>query len=73
MARNAAALKKGEKATILAFADIESALKLAEMGCLPGTEITLVRTAPLGCPLYVKLRDTSLALRRNEAFNLIIG
>jgi ferrous iron transport protein A len=38
-----------------------------EMGLVPGASISVVRTAPLGDPLQIKLRDYHLALRRTEA------
>jgi ferrous iron transport protein A len=34
---------------------------------LPGTRITLVRTAPLGDPLEVQVRGYRLSLRKSEA------
>jgi ferrous iron transport protein A len=37
------------------------------MGLLPGTTCTLVRTAPLGDPLEIKVRGYHLSLRRSEA------
>jgi ferrous iron transport protein A len=42
-------------------------VRLREMGLLPGTPITLVRTAPLGDPLEIKVRGYHLTLRRSEA------
>ena len=42
-------------------------LRLMEMGLVPGASISVVRTAPLGDPLQIKLRDYHLALRRTEA------
>lgn len=42
-------------------------LKLLEMGCLPGKDIELMRTAPMGGPLYLKVGAQSLALRPEEA------
>ena len=42
-------------------------LRLREMGMLPGTSVTLVRTAPLGDPLEIKIRGYHLTLRRSEA------
>jgi len=38
-----------------------------EMGLVPGASISVVRTAPLGDPLQIKIRDYQLALRRTEA------
>jgi len=43
------------------------ALRLMEMGLVPGASISVVRTAPLGDPLQIKVRDYQLALRRTEA------
>ena len=41
--------------------------RLREMGLLPGTEVRLVRKAPLGDPLEFSVRGSLLSLRRNEA------
>lgn len=43
------------------------ALRLMEMGLVPGANISVVRFAPLGDPIQIKLRDYHLALRRTEA------
>jgi len=32
----------------------------------------MIRSAPLGDPIQIKVRDTQLALRRNEASTLIL-
>lgn len=41
--------------------------RLLEMGLTVGTECTLVRYAPLGDPLEIRVRGYHLSLRRNEA------
>jgi Fe2+ transport system protein FeoA len=38
-----------------------------ELGLVPGTEVEVVRRAPLGDPIELKLRRVHLALRRVEA------
>ncbi|HEX6189686.1 MAG TPA: ferrous iron transport protein A [Pyrinomonadaceae bacterium] len=43
------------------------ARRLMEMGIVPGAHIRVVRTAPLGDPIQVCLRNYHLALRRAEA------
>ena len=43
------------------------ARRLMEMGIVPGAPIRVVRSAPLGDPIQVCLRDYHLALRRMEA------
>jgi len=42
-------------------------LRLREMGLLPGTSLTLIRTAPLGDPIEIKVRGYNLTLRKSEA------
>jgi ferrous iron transport protein A len=41
--------------------------RLLEMGLTPGTAIHLVRYAPLGDPVEIKVRGSNLSLRRHEA------
>ena len=41
--------------------------RLMEMGLLVGTAIELVRFAPLGDPLEIKVRGYHLTLRKHEA------
>ena len=42
-------------------------LSLLEMGCLPGERVQLVQRAPLGDPLYIKVNDSHIAIRRETA------
>ena len=46
---------------------VESRGRLLEMGILVGTTIELVRFAPLGDPVEIKLRGYHLSLRKHEA------
>lgn len=46
--------------------------RLLEMGLLPGTELTVVRRAPLGDPIEVRLRGYSLSLRKSEAAGVAV-
>jgi Fe2+ transport system protein FeoA len=41
--------------------------RLMEMGLLIGTSVELVRFAPLGDPVEIKVRGYNLTLRRQEA------
>ena len=45
----------------------EIALRLMEMGLIPGTELTVVGTAPLGDPLELDVRGYRLSVRQSEA------
>jgi ferrous iron transport protein A len=47
-------------------------LRLREMGLVPGTRVTLVRTAPLGDPLELKVRGYHLTLRKSEAAEIAV-
>ena len=47
-------------------------IRLREMGLLPGTQVTLVRVAPLGDPIEIKVRGYHLTLRKTEAENVIV-
>ena len=41
--------------------------RLMELGLVPGTDIEMIRAAPLGDPLEVSVRGLHLSLRRTEA------
>jgi ferrous iron transport protein A len=41
--------------------------RLMEMGIVPGVAVKVIKTAPFGCPMEVKVRGYHLALRRSEA------
>lgn len=47
-------------------------LRLREMGLLPGTPITLIRTAPMGDPIEIKVRGYHLTLRKSEAASVLV-
>jgi ferrous iron transport protein A len=66
-------LKPGQKAIIKHFNNEEIHLKLMEMGCLPGEEITIEQKAPLGDPLSVNVAGYILSLRIAEADEIIVS
>lgn len=43
------------------------AVRLMEMGLTPGSKIKVVRTAPMGFPIEIKVRGYLLSLRESEA------
>jgi Fe2+ transport system protein FeoA len=47
-------------------------VRLREMGLLPGTRVSLVRTAPLGDPIEIKVRGYNLTLRKSEAAHVLV-
>ena len=50
----------------------ESRPRLMEMGLLVGTTVELVRFAPLGDPVEIKVRGYNLTLRKNEAEQILV-
>lgn len=41
--------------------------RLMEMGVIPGVSVKVIKTAPFGDPIEVRVRGYSLAMRKNEA------
>lgn len=58
----------GESARLTGFSSISPAYRqrLLAMGLTPGVVIKIIRKAPLGCPMQVNLRNTTISLRLNE-------
>ena len=50
----------------------ESRPRLMEMGLLVGTSVELVRFAPLGDPVEIKVRGYNLTLRKHEADQILV-
>lgn len=66
-------LKLGETAQIVSFLDDLLAIKLLEMGCLPGTVVRMVQKAPLGDPICITINgDYQLSLRLDEAAKIAL-
>ena len=61
-------LKPGSAATVVEIkVPPENRGRLLEMGLLVGTPVELVRFAPMGDPLEIKVRGYHLTLRKHEA------
>ena len=61
-------LKKGESSTVLSVRGEDAVTRrLMEMGVIPGVAVRMVKSAPFGDPVEIKVRGYSLALRRSEA------
>jgi ferrous iron transport protein A len=61
-------LRAGASARVLAVKGTGPiARRLMEMGVVPGAPVRVVKSAPLGDPLEVRVRNYHLALRRSEA------
>ena len=60
-------LKKSQKATIISINEEKVPLKLIEMGCLPGNMVEVLQIAPLSDPIYIKVNDSFLSIRKDLA------
>jgi Fe2+ transport system protein FeoA/predicted transcriptional regulator len=66
-------LPQGEKCTIVLAAGGHGMVRrLAEMGLTPGTEVMVVRSAPMHGPIEVSVRGVSLALGRGIASRVLV-
>jgi ferrous iron transport protein A len=70
--KSVADLKPGEKGIVSGFIDELLSLKLLEMGCLPGTEVTMRFSAPLGDPIAINISGYNLSLRVDEAATITL-
>jgi len=63
-----ASLRVGSKATVSEIrVPPENRGRLLEMGLIVGTPVELIRFAPLGDPVEIKVRGYHLTLRKHEA------
>lgn len=60
-------LKKSQKGTIISINSENVPLKLIEMGCLPGNIVEVLQIAPLADPIYIKVSDAFLSIRKDLA------
>ncbi|MFN8320459.1 MAG: FeoA family protein [Saprospiraceae bacterium] len=65
-------LKVGQNALIRQFADFDATCKLLTMGLLPNSRVELVRKAPFGGALYIRMQNHLIAMRENEAASVEI-
>lgn len=61
----------GGRARVAAVAET-APMRVLEMGVLPGTVVEVVRVAPLGDPMDVRVRGFHLSLRRDEAAHVAV-
>lgn len=60
---------------VIASIDLPSETRdrLYELGLLIGTQIELIRFAPLGDPVEIKVRGYKLTIPRNEAERILVA
>lgn len=64
--------KTGMALKIQSIADSELKERLMTMGLTPGTQVTVLRSAPLGDPIAIGVRSYHLALRRADAARVAV-
>ena len=68
MNRTLADLKPGEKGRVVRIGGDGLVMqRLMSMGLLEDTEVEVVRRAPAGDPIEIRVMDYALSLRRDEA------
>jgi Fe2+ transport system protein FeoA len=68
-----AALRVGARARVISVKGSGAvARRLMEMGVVPGAHVRVIKAAPLGDPIEVRVRGYHLALRRAEAQSILV-
>lgn len=70
--RTVESLRRLECARALRVTDPALASRLMAMGILPGSLIEMIRPAPFGHAYYIKADGIRLALRKEEAANIVV-
>ncbi len=66
-------LKNNEKGEVLAIkAKGEIRRRLLDMGLIKGTAFSIIRRAPLGDPIEIKIKKFNLSLRKKEASLILV-
>ena len=47
--------------------------RLLDMGLIPGTKVEIIKRAPLGDPVELRLRGYELTLRREDAAHITVS
>lgn len=68
-------LKEGKTDMNLRIVSLEDSplkTRLMTMGLIPGTKVTVLRSAPFGDPMALRIRSYNLALRREDAGKITV-
>lgn len=67
-------LETGKDAVVQSINCEDIALRkhIIDMGLTPGVEVTLIKTAPMGDPLEIRLRGYELTLRKADASKIVV-
>ncbi len=66
-------LKVGQSGIVVRVAGSGSVKqRMMDMGLVPGSQVAVVRVAPLGDPIEISIKGYNLSLRRSEAKDIYI-
>ena len=66
-------MKSGEKGRISRIGGSGQVhRRILDMGVIPQTTVEVERVAPLGDPIWIRLKGYQLSLRKNEAANVYV-
>lgn len=64
--------KVGMELKIVSLENSDLKIRLMTMGLIPGTKVTVLRSAPFGDPMALRIRSYNLALRRADAEKITV-
>ena len=74
MTTTLATLRPGQTGVVEGFSEIdETAQRLMQMGVVEGIEIEVLRYAPAGDPIEVRVMGYALSLRGKDAANVLVS
>ncbi|MFN7118372.1 MAG: ferrous iron transport protein A [Saprospiraceae bacterium] len=65
-------MKPGTSGFVAQFTNEQLGCKLLAMGVFPGSQVQIVRKAPFGGSLFLKVDNNYLALRQQEAACILL-
>jgi Fe2+ transport system protein FeoA len=74
MKKTLAVLEPGQSAVVQGFAAVDAlSQRLMQLGILEGTPVEMVRRAPTGDPIEIRVLGYSLSLRLDEADTIFVS
>ena len=73
MSSTLADLKPGQRAVVAGFTESGPLVqRMMQLGLLEGSEVEVIRRAPAGDPIEIRVLGYSLSLRRREAQTILL-
>lgn len=65
--------KVGSTVRVISIEESPLKQRLMSMGIIPNTRVEILRSAPFGDPIAIRLRAYNLSLRRDDAEKIIVA